>query len=358
MAVQRKTQPKKIFISWAGDNSKIIALKLKQVLEEQIFQGCDLQCFVSEVNIQAGDNWWSTINKEFRSCALGIAIVTKENIGAPWLYFEAGAIIARDKPLIPLLFNCEHKDLEHTPLATKYMANFSNYKQFEAMVKRINKIFDNLQTNPKALNAVVSSGYTWLDTELEPVKEKLTTLRVFSEDCVYPASVRTISKGSIFVSSPMAAVSDDEYFKLHSFIASLEGTLKTIGFSEIISPVISKDSKDSFDGPAAAINNNYPKLKSVESMLIIIPKASSFTYTSSVWVDIGYCLALKKNIVIFHEDSLPYMLEAAGSYINHVHTHKYTYDTSSGSPYEEIRKEIERSGMALFMSSNNTEGGE
>lgn len=42
MTAQRNTKPKKIFISWAGDNSKIIALKLKQALEEQIFEGCDL----------------------------------------------------------------------------------------------------------------------------------------------------------------------------------------------------------------------------------------------------------------------------------------------------------------------------
>lgn len=358
MPVPRHEKEKKIFISWAGDNSKLIALKLKEALEDHIFQGCNLHCFVSDVNIQAGEDWWSTIKTELKACALGIAVVTKENLSAPWLFFESGAIIARDKPLIPLLFNCFHKHLDHTPLATKHMTNFYDFKQFKSMIYRINNIFGNLQPNTLALNSLISSGYKWLETELDPITKDLKMLRLFNEKYVYPSNVKTMSKGSIFVSSPMAAINEDEYIKLHGFIVSLEETLREIGFSEIISPVISKDSKEYFDGPAAAINDNYPKLKSVDSLLIIIPKMSSFTYVSSIWVDIGYCLALTKNIVIFHEDKLPYMLEAAGSYISHVHTYKYVYDSKSASPYEAIRKVIKQSGMALFMPSSITEDGE
>lgn len=352
---RKKTASKKIFISWSGDNSKEIARTLKVALEQKIFAGSGLECFVSDEEIKAGEDWWAKIKKELRSCNIGLAVITKENIHAPWLYFETGVIVAREKRLIPLLFNCDYRLLEHTPLQIKQMKNFHDAKQFRDMIFQINSLFGNLQTNESALNSLVNEGYLWLKKELEHITKRLKDMRIFNEKYVYPENVKTVSKKTIFVSSPMAAVNDETYNKLSSFIESIKQCLLDIGFNEVISPVFNKKNKENFDGPAAAIDENYPKLKSVESMLVIVPAASCFTYSSSIWVDIGYCLALTKNIVIFHEDKLPYMLEAAGSYISHVHTYQYKSDPNSDDPYRSIREIIVKSKMALFMPSNSME---
>lgn len=138
MATRRKIY-KKIFISWSGDNSKQIARALKDSLENTIFKDTGLECFVSDVDISSGDDWWNKIKTELKKCKLGIACITKENLRAPWIYFESGAMIARDLKLIPVLVNCNINSLNGTPIATKHMVDFYNQEKFTQMVKTINR---------------------------------------------------------------------------------------------------------------------------------------------------------------------------------------------------------------------------
>ena len=80
-----KTIHKKIFISWSGENSKTIAKALKDSLEQGVFSGSGLECFVSDVDISSGDDWWNRIKTELKKCKLGIVCITKENLRAPWI---------------------------------------------------------------------------------------------------------------------------------------------------------------------------------------------------------------------------------------------------------------------------------
>lgn len=78
----------RIFISWSGKNSKIIAKELKNVFENKIFAGTGLTCFVSDVDIASGTDWWDKIKGELKTCRLGILCITKENIRAPWIFLK------------------------------------------------------------------------------------------------------------------------------------------------------------------------------------------------------------------------------------------------------------------------------
>ena len=101
----------KIFISWSGPRSKEIAKGIKWLLEDIIFLGTDLKCFVSDLDITSGSDWWIKIKGELKTCKMGLLCVTKENIKAPWIYFEAGAMIAREIPTTPILINCGFQHL-------------------------------------------------------------------------------------------------------------------------------------------------------------------------------------------------------------------------------------------------------
>lgn len=342
----QKNSVRKVFISWSGDNSKAIALKLKEALENHIFKGSGLQCFVSDVSLKAGEEWYARIKRELNACKIGIAVITKENISAPWLYFEAGAIVAKEKDLIPLLFNCGHKSLENTPLGQRQQKIFYEPKDFKSVICQINEKFGGLQPNEDALDDLINKGYDWLKKEIAPISKRLKDMRVFNLMYVYPSHISTVIKDSVYVTAPMASFTKKEdYNKMRDFILSIENELVQFGFVEVKSPL--KDNAwDDFEGPAAAIEKNYPDLKATESILVILPKNDSYSKVSSIWLDIGYCLALTKKIVIFHEDELPYMLEAAGSYINHVHTYK-PKDPSEDF-YDFIRKTLTSSKKALF----------
>ena len=130
---------KKIFISWSRPYSKKIALALKYTLEEEIFRGTGLQCFVSDVDIASGEDWWNKIKKELKSSGMGILCVTKQNVKEPWIFFEGGALVANNVSTIPLLISCDLKALEHSPFNSKECVQFYEENKFLKMISDINE---------------------------------------------------------------------------------------------------------------------------------------------------------------------------------------------------------------------------
>ncbi|MEW8026108.1 MAG: hypothetical protein AB2803_20650 [Candidatus Thiodiazotropha sp.] len=81
----------KLFVSWSGPRSKEMAEFLKDWLGN-IFQS--LEIFFSG-DIQKGRGWHSSIIDELESCDMGIFLLTRKNLQAQWLNYEAGAIAKR-----------------------------------------------------------------------------------------------------------------------------------------------------------------------------------------------------------------------------------------------------------------------
>ncbi len=79
----------KVFISWSGEFSKKIAISVKDWLEQCIQS---VEAFVSQEDIEKGENWSSRLTNELSNTNYGIICLTSDNILAPWIHFEAGAI--------------------------------------------------------------------------------------------------------------------------------------------------------------------------------------------------------------------------------------------------------------------------
>ena len=79
----------KIFISWSGETSKKYAKFLKEWIE-QCIQSAEV--FYSEEDIEKGEHWHERLSLELQDSCYGIVCLTPENINAPWIYFEAGAL--------------------------------------------------------------------------------------------------------------------------------------------------------------------------------------------------------------------------------------------------------------------------
>ena len=77
-----------------------------------------IQPWLSQSDIKAGERWNVEIAKELENCNFGIICITKENLNAPWILFESGALAKsmQDGRVIPLLLDLELKDLSG-PLA-------------------------------------------------------------------------------------------------------------------------------------------------------------------------------------------------------------------------------------------------
>lgn len=336
MTGQRK-EYKKIFISWSGENSKEIAKNLKDVLENFIFKDTGLECFVSDVDISSGDDWWNKIKTELKKCKLGIVCVTKENLRAPWIYFESGAMIARDLKLIPLLINCSFKALRDTPISTTHMVDFYGIDRFQNMVKTINRDLKLTQITDIILDEISLKYYSELISKSSETLKRLKAMRVFNEKYTYPSKITTVNLNTIYISAPMSSIKQKEYLELREFLHQLKSVLTKIGFTNIVCPAFDNPDYNHFEGSTKAIKENFVKMKQVDSMIVIYPH----NIASSVLVEIGYGLALCKKTVIFYNDTLPYILKDAGTSISHFDCRKY-------SGFDDIMNIIVSNGKQLF----------
>ena len=101
----------KVFISWSGTTSHTIAKILRDWLPSVIQS---IEPYVSSEDIDKGARWSSDIAGELDSSSYGIICLTPDNLGAPWINFEAGALgKSVDKSRVsPVLFNLNKSDLK------------------------------------------------------------------------------------------------------------------------------------------------------------------------------------------------------------------------------------------------------
>ncbi len=331
-------KPKKtLFISWSGSKSKEIAKLLKIILENNIFPGTGLSCFVSDVDIASGSDWWEKIKSELTNCQLGILCVTKENLKSPWIYFEAGALVARSVPVTPLLFFCDIKNITSTPLNSKQCVVYDDITKFEKLICDINQKYKLLNIPVATLKAISRDSYEFLNSKLKEIFLDLQNSNIIDETNIYPSKPTTYDKNTIYVSTPMASISAPEYQEIRNLTIELKKSLKRIGFNNVICPILRKKDPATFDGKTRAIKETFTNIKNSSCLLVIYPKE----VPSSVLVEIGFGIALRKGIAIFYKEKLPYLLEESGNAISHVYTYHY-------NSLAEINKKILSDGRVIF----------
>jgi len=79
----------RVFLSWSGERSKLVAELLNTWLKCTIQS---LQPWISTRGIGRGELWFPAINRELAQTSVGIVCLTRDNINAPWILFEAGAL--------------------------------------------------------------------------------------------------------------------------------------------------------------------------------------------------------------------------------------------------------------------------
>jgi hypothetical protein len=101
----------KVFISWSGLRSKKLANALHDWLP-LVLQ--NVQPYMSSEDITTGTRWLGSISSELESSNFGVFCLTPENLTAPWIHFEAGALskIVNNSHVIPLLFDLKPTDIK------------------------------------------------------------------------------------------------------------------------------------------------------------------------------------------------------------------------------------------------------
>lgn len=157
----------KVFISWSGELSKNIAEVINKWLP-CIIQSVEV--FFSPDDIEKGENWDTKVSTELLECKYGIICLTKENVSAPWIHFESGALAkALDSRVATLMINVTPTDIKG-PLS-RYQATKLDKDDFFQLIKNINEQLET-QLNIEVLKTLFNTLWDEINNDFKNLLEK------------------------------------------------------------------------------------------------------------------------------------------------------------------------------------------
>ncbi|MDE0209296.1 MAG: TIR domain-containing protein [Boseongicola sp.] len=158
----------KVFLSWSGPRSHQVALVFREWLPSVIQE---LEPYVSSEDIDKGARWSTDIAKELSDSKFGILCVTRDNIDAPWLTFEAGALSkTMDKSFVsPFLFDIKRSEVDGPIL--QFQSTIFEKEDLKKLVTTLNKACDTDGLPDERLNKAFEVWYPTLEHALEALKD-------------------------------------------------------------------------------------------------------------------------------------------------------------------------------------------
>jgi hypothetical protein len=189
----------RVFISWSGEQSRQMAVALADWLPSVIQA---TEPWLSFQDIEKGARWAPEIRAKLAESRVGIFCLTRHNLSAPWLLFEAGAISNNEESRVcTLLLGLEPTDIagpldqfQHTLMPTKVdlWKLVSDVNEVAAKVESrsvkaeylrasFEALWPNLDKSIQDALAYAPRSTTPLRTERDILTELLETVRVIHQ---------------------------------------------------------------------------------------------------------------------------------------------------------------------------------
>jgi hypothetical protein len=120
----------KIFISWSGELSKLLAEALRTWLPSTLQY---VKPYFAPADTEKGAKWNAEISKELEASRICIIVLTRESLNSKWILFEVGAISRGQSRICPILFGLEPIDLQG-PLEQFQATKFSKKEIYQLLV--------------------------------------------------------------------------------------------------------------------------------------------------------------------------------------------------------------------------------
>lgn len=161
----------KVFLSWSGARSHKVALVFRDWLPSVIQE---IVPYVSSEDIDKGARWSTDIAKELSDSTFGILCVTRDNINAPWLTFEAGALSkTMDKAFVsPFLFDIKRSEVDGPIL--QFQSTIFEKEDLKKLVTTLNKACDKDGLTSERLSKAFEVWYPTLENDLNNLRDTET----------------------------------------------------------------------------------------------------------------------------------------------------------------------------------------
>ena len=157
----------KVFISWSGNKSHKVAIVFRDWFPSVIQS---IEPYVSSEDIDKGARWSTDIAKELEDSTFGILCVTKDNMNAPWLSFEAGALSkTMDKTFVsPFLFDIKRSEVKGPIL--QFQSTIFHKEDIKKLLNTLNKASGENSITDIRLEKAFEVWYPTLEEELNKLK--------------------------------------------------------------------------------------------------------------------------------------------------------------------------------------------
>jgi hypothetical protein len=237
----------------------------------------------------------------------GILCLTRENLAAPWILYEAGAIGKRlgNAQVAPILIGLT------VPEVTGPLAQFNATRLEQAEIEKlVTAINDHLGSSKLSEQKLAKAFQTWwpnLDQTLKSAAAKATpSARKFRFD--------------VFLSAPMAAfASDDDYKAARADIKKVFDALTVKCKLRVYWAAEKVESMSDFDTLDVSVLDDLKALDDSRNFLLLYPEK----LVTSALFEAGYALALKRHSHYFVRDRqhLPFLMRELAGSVEDVHIH-------------------------------------
>lgn len=284
----------KIFISWSGDASEEVAKALKDWLPNvfQAIQPGDV--FLSSTDIPVGSQWFLELGKVLDASDFGILCLTRNNVGAPWILYEAGAVAKRfeNARVAPLLIGLSKPD-PSSPLSHFNTAG-SDIGGIRRLANAINDQLGAARLTGNKLDNAVNAFWPQLEPALKRALAMVDQVRRYKYD--------------VFLSTPMAGFRTNAQFQAGraNFLKIYNALTKECGF-QVYWAAVDIKSRDEYQTMDVSAQVDLAALDDSRYFVLLYPEA----LVTSALFEAGYALALKMHALYFvrDRDDLPFLMQ-------------------------------------------------
>lgn len=179
------SQSQNVFISWSGERSKVVAIKLREWLP-RVIQAA--KPWMSDIDIAKGSRGLNEVMKALSSMKVGIICLSPQNLDTPWLLYEAGALSKAiddsNRLCTYLLDGLEPEDVK--PPLGMFQATRATKEDSRKLIQTINASVSDDPLGEEDFDEIFEAMWPSLHTTIKslPLIEPTKTVRRKAEDMI------------------------------------------------------------------------------------------------------------------------------------------------------------------------------
>lgn len=155
-----------VFVSWSGTRSKAMGEAFRDWLPHVIQSAVP---FFSPKDIASGALWDEALQSSLQAVKFAVVCCTTENVAAPWLNYEAGALVERMKGgTVPWLLDGKPEDLGPSSPLSRLQSKPAEREGTLAVLQTFNDTLPS-RLDPNILEAAFDTHWPKLETKLKAI---------------------------------------------------------------------------------------------------------------------------------------------------------------------------------------------